>query len=251
MDCGETFYLCVYRATKSQRTHSQRVGSPWTAMVFLSCRIVFPADTCTVTVLVPSWENVHATLPSRVISGCWGRRKDSYIGGRGEGHGKSQSLGTLMNDWSHTVIYTTEVSNGALSQIHTHSHIHAHTCMSILWDMQQSVLCCMQRWGLQRVPVWHQQHLPFITHILICSSHNYKMLIVPPFITNWHNWLSSWKAPVGAEQTHLHNYVQLWRQMVWAEHPYMVKSVSAGPERWRADFIKCFKIISRSLLAVK
>lgn len=45
-------------------------------MVFLSCRIVFPADTCTVTLLMPSRENVHATLPSRVISGCWERERD-------------------------------------------------------------------------------------------------------------------------------------------------------------------------------
>lgn len=44
-------------------------------MFFLSCRIVFPADTWTVTVLMPSLENVHDRLPSRVITGCWGRER--------------------------------------------------------------------------------------------------------------------------------------------------------------------------------
>lgn len=39
-------------------------------MVFLSCRMVFPVDTCTVTTLIPSRENVNATLPSSVIMGC-------------------------------------------------------------------------------------------------------------------------------------------------------------------------------------
>lgn len=41
-------------------------------MAFLSCRMTFPADTCTVTVLTPSREKVQATLPSRVMTGCWG-----------------------------------------------------------------------------------------------------------------------------------------------------------------------------------
>lgn len=68
----DILWACVYRAKESQRNHG--VDSPWTAMVFLSCRIVFPADTCTVTVLTPSRENVQATLPSRVITGCWGRK---------------------------------------------------------------------------------------------------------------------------------------------------------------------------------
>ncbi len=88
--------------TESQRRWSHRVGSPWMAMVFLSCRIVFPADTCTVTVLVPSWENVHDTLPSRVISGCWERKRERERErererkGREAGHVESQSLGTLI-----------------------------------------------------------------------------------------------------------------------------------------------------------
>lgn len=68
---------CVSRATESKWRWSDAVGSPWTAMLFLSCRIVFPADTCTVTVLMPSRENVHATLPSRVITGCWGRKRET------------------------------------------------------------------------------------------------------------------------------------------------------------------------------
>lgn len=32
--------------------------------------MLFPAETCTVTTLIPSRENVNATLPSSVITGC-------------------------------------------------------------------------------------------------------------------------------------------------------------------------------------
>lgn len=67
-----------------------RVGSPWTTMFFLSCRIVFPADTCTVTVLMPSLENVHGRLPSRVITGCWGRER------QGVSRSKAPDILTLL-----------------------------------------------------------------------------------------------------------------------------------------------------------
>lgn len=85
----DILWAFVYRAAESQRSHG--VDSPWTAMVFLSCRIVFPADTCTVTVLTPSRENVQATLPSRVITGCWGRKtgETEEVGGRGTESGGS------------------------------------------------------------------------------------------------------------------------------------------------------------------
>lgn len=77
---GDTCRQCVYRVTESQGRWSLTF-LPWTAMFFLSCRIVSPADTCTVTVLIPSWENVYAILPSGVISGCWVRER----GRRGTG----------------------------------------------------------------------------------------------------------------------------------------------------------------------
>lgn len=97
--------VCVHRAGWSH----QRLSSPWTAMVFLSCRIVFPADACTVTVLMPSWENVHATLPSRVITGCWvGRRETGKTGASGE------------RPLSHSCYFT-------LQWCQTHSNSHAHT----------------------------------------------------------------------------------------------------------------------------
>lgn len=91
VDCGET---CVFTELQDPRW-SHGVGSPWTAMFFLSCRIAFPADTCTVTVLMPSWENVHATLPSRVISGCWGRmrERERETEKAGQRETESQSLG--------------------------------------------------------------------------------------------------------------------------------------------------------------
>lgn len=59
-------------------------------MFFLSCRIVFPADTCTVTVLMPSLENVHDRLPSRVITGCWGRER------QGVSRSKAPDILTLL-----------------------------------------------------------------------------------------------------------------------------------------------------------
>lgn len=139
----------VYRATKSQWRCSQRAGSPWTAMVFLSCRIVFPADTCTVTVLMPSRENVHATLPSRVITGWWGREREAEEAGYRETE-RVRVWGfpreTLINGWltSHTaVIYTTEVS----ACWHTHTHEQGHTkkfitiCVCVclcLWPAESS-----------------------------------------------------------------------------------------------------------------
>lgn len=79
-------YTVNYRETcicEFTEQHSHRVASPWTAMVFLSCRMEFPTDTCTVTVLMPSRGNVHDTLPSRVITGCWGRERERHRGGRG------------------------------------------------------------------------------------------------------------------------------------------------------------------------
>lgn len=43
--------------------------SPYTAMVFVSCRMAFPAETCTVMVFIPSEVNLNAMLPSKVIRG--------------------------------------------------------------------------------------------------------------------------------------------------------------------------------------
>lgn len=88
-------------------------------MVFLSCRIVFPADTCTVTVLMPSWENVHATLPSRVITGCWGRTRDR------EDRGESQSHGALVRDPYHTPVI---LHFRGVRHIRIHMHTHAEGC---------------------------------------------------------------------------------------------------------------------------
>jgi len=100
----------------SRRRSTLRAGSPWTAMLFRSCRIVFPADTCTVTVLMPSRENVHATLPSRVITGCWGRKKRTDEKGEKE----SERLGVWVMCWPHTaVIHTAEV------WAHTRTFTHA------------------------------------------------------------------------------------------------------------------------------
>lgn len=91
-----------------ERGGEGRSDSPWTAMLFRSCRMTFPADTCTVTVLTPSREKVQATLPSRVMMGCWGSRTDE--GGRGRGGGEETESGgvggLLARDPHHaTVIY--------------------------------------------------------------------------------------------------------------------------------------------------
>lgn len=43
--------------------------SPYTAMVFVSCRMAFPAETCTVMVFIPSEVNLNDMLPSKVIRG--------------------------------------------------------------------------------------------------------------------------------------------------------------------------------------
>lgn len=101
-------------------------------MVFLSCRIVFPADTCTVTVLMPSRENVYATLPSRVITGCWGSEREREKKGRGRWGVRLYVLPweTLINGWltSHTaVIYTTEVSGCWPTDKNTHRHTRTMT----------------------------------------------------------------------------------------------------------------------------
>lgn len=50
--------------------------SPYTAMVFVSCRMAFPAETCTVMVFIPSEVNLNDMLPSKVIRGWnrWGHR---------------------------------------------------------------------------------------------------------------------------------------------------------------------------------
>lgn len=155
-----------------------RVGSPWTAMVFLSCRIIFPADTCTVTVLMPSRENVHAKLPSRVITGCWGRKTERYR--------ESESHGAPVRDPHHAaVIYTTEVSD-TLKHTHTQS-CHTLNCVAFSVGANREFLV-LQRW-LRSV----------ITHVSIYSSDAYKMLILPRFITTRHNWVSLQKAPVVAK----------------------------------------------------
>ena len=118
--CGDTYCECVCRASDSPRRCSHRVDSPWTAIVFLSCRMLFPADTCTVTVLTPSLENVHATLPSRVITGCWGRHTQIERVRVWAVPGES-----VISSWltSHmAVVYTAEVS----ACWHTHKHTHEH-----------------------------------------------------------------------------------------------------------------------------
>lgn len=43
--------------------------SPYTAMVLVSCRMAFPAETCTVMVFIPSEVNLNDMLPSKVIKG--------------------------------------------------------------------------------------------------------------------------------------------------------------------------------------
>lgn len=131
-------------------------------MVFRSCRMAFPADTCTVTVLTPSRENVHATLPSRVIigykekerrpgerervgKGGGGRERGREGEGRERGnerereratergeerergrareHGGSQGRPLSTLLTSHTgTIYTTEVSAGRQAGSHRHKH---------------------------------------------------------------------------------------------------------------------------------
>lgn len=83
-------YVWVTTVKESHWRWNLRVGSPWTTMFFLSCRIVFPADTCTVTVLMPSLENVHGRLPSRVITGCWGRER------QGVSRSKAPDILTLL-----------------------------------------------------------------------------------------------------------------------------------------------------------
>lgn len=101
-------------------------------MVFRSCRMAFPADTCTVTVLTPSRENVHATLPSRVIIGWKEKEREKERASEKKGRarkGKSErargfpweALINLVNI-SHTTIYTTEVSAGRQAGSHRHKH---------------------------------------------------------------------------------------------------------------------------------
>ena len=93
-------------------------------MVFLSCRIVFPADTCTVTVLMPSRENVHATLPSRVITGCWGRKRET----RREGRGGSQSEVVPVRDPDQRLVsHCCYLHYRGVSLLLAHSHTHTHT----------------------------------------------------------------------------------------------------------------------------
>lgn len=43
--------------------------SPYTAMVFVSCKMAFPAETCTVMVFMPSEVNLNDILPSKVMRG--------------------------------------------------------------------------------------------------------------------------------------------------------------------------------------
>lgn len=91
-----------------ERGGEGRSDSPWTAMVFLSCRMTFPADTCTVTVLTPSREKVQAILPSRVMMGCWGSRTDE--GGRGEETESGGAGGLLARDPHHATVISMYVS---------------------------------------------------------------------------------------------------------------------------------------------
>lgn len=140
-------------------------------MVFLSCRIVFPADTCTVTVLMPSRENVHATLPSRVITGWWGReseREAEKVGYRETERVRVWGFPreTLINGWltSHTaVIYTTEVSS-----LLAHSPVHTHTCTRTHKELCNNlcVCACAHLWPAERGTMWHRQLLPVIAQRL-------------------------------------------------------------------------------------
>lgn len=90
-------------------------------MVFLSCRIVFPADTCTVTVLTPSRENVQATLPSRVITGCWGRKTGETE--EVEREGGTESGGSAERPLSHYRYLHFRVRDAPNTQTHTHTHL--------------------------------------------------------------------------------------------------------------------------------
>lgn len=47
----------------------RREHLPYTAMVLVSCRMAFPAETCTVMVFIPSEVNLNDMLPSKVIKG--------------------------------------------------------------------------------------------------------------------------------------------------------------------------------------
>lgn len=63
------------------------------------------------------------------------------------------------------------------------------------------------------------------------------MQILPRFITNWHNWLSLWKALVGAEQTHLHNYNYKDSESgAFPQTELLANNESIGPDRWRLVF---------------
>lgn len=135
----DILWVCVYRATESQWSHG--VDSPWTAMVFLSCRIVFPADTCTVTVLTPSRENVQATLPSRVITGCWGRKTGETEEAEG---GERHRVRRLRWETLITLPLFTFPCQRSSEYTHTQTHTPTYTWRSRHREKPQSALCCTQ-----------------------------------------------------------------------------------------------------------
>lgn len=104
-------------------------------MVFLSCRIVFPADTCTVTVLMPSRENVYATLPSRVITGCWGREREREMGSQIVRAPVRDPYQRLVNISHCCYLHYRGVRLLADSQKHTQTHTQDDT--QLCWS-----LCC-------------------------------------------------------------------------------------------------------------